>query len=101
MGGSAFPTSRTSPGSWTGSASVQVGLLEEFVAVGGADRDLARRRVADDLERHDGTGRAERPDAAEKIGEARGLRSGDLGDEVAHPEARLLGRAARRKAGDD
>ena len=78
---------------------VQVGLLQEVVAVGGGARRRRPRRLAQDLERHVGAGRTEAPDAAPEVGEARGLLAG-------RPRARrrrpctpaLLGRAAGRES---
>src|ERR1043166_3353328 len=93
------PNTRTNSGS--DPELVQVGLLEEVVAVAGVDRDVDERRLAQDLERNDGAGRAHAPHAPPEVGEPRGLLAGHLDHDVADLHARAFGRRAGCDARDD
>src|ERR1041384_143052 len=93
------PNTRTNSGS--DPELVQVGLLEEVVAVAGVDRDVDERRLAQDLERNDGAGRAHAPHAPPGVGEPRGLLAGHLDHDVADLHARAFGRRAGCDARDD
>src|SRR5687768_13500660 len=61
------------PNSGSDPELMQVRFLEEVTAVGGLDADFGGLAAARDLERDDGAGGAEAPDAAPEVGEAGGL----------------------------
>src|SRR6185295_17527955 len=96
---------RWSPNTLTNSGSdpelVQVGLLEEVVAVAGVHGDVDQRGLAQDLEGNEGAGRTEAPDAPPQVGEPRGLLAGHLDHDVAHFDARAVGRRSRCDSRDD
>src|SRR5678815_2446680 len=55
---------------------VEVGLLEEVVAVAGVHGQVDKRGLAQDLEGNEGAGGTEAPDAPPQVGEPRGLLAG-------------------------
>src|SRR3954451_1369045 len=80
---------------------VQVWFFEKVVAVAGVDCEVDQRRLAQDLERNDGAGGTQAPDAPPQVGEPGGLRAGHFDHDVAHLYARAFGGRAGCDSGHD
>ena len=81
--------------------SLQRWPFQEIAAIGRLDLHVLQAAVARERDRDLGAGRAEMPDAAQHVGEARHVLAGDFDDRVAAAHARTFGRTAFRQAPDD
>src|SRR5438552_4137539 len=76
---------------------LQARLFQEVAAIPGLDVDARDRAVARQRERHARSGRPEAPDPAIEIRESCDALTGDIGDDIAESNARVVSRSVLRE----